>query len=341
MALAGRIIAFFTALISLILNFFGISPDNYVEKADDFKVTTYIRGDYAQSPDSICAEDFDIVTDVIVFECASFDNMGNVNVETEKLETVLKNLHNAIGDRDVSITLNLLGPGGHTDSDVWEDQMEAQSDEHNKAFKSGVLGKNIIAVLDKYNFDGVHFDYEYPLSIKAWYHYNKFLVSLDKELGDKYTLGVAASAWNLKYSSKAIEVIDTFEIMSYDFLDENGKHATYEDTVSYLKDVGLHGIPLEKANIGLPFYARPTDLSSYWYGYNGCYNEIDENGWYHCPDTGKDFWFNTPSVIKEKTDYAINYGYGGVMVWHYNCDLPSTHEDSLLRAIGTSIDNNY
>ena len=67
------------------------------------------------------------------------------------------------------------------------------------------------------------------------------------------------------------------------------------------------------------------------------YNEIDENGWYHCPNTGKDFWFNTPDVIKAKTDYAINNGCGGVMIWHYNCDLPSTHEDSLLKAIGTAI----
>lgn len=82
-------------------------------------------------------------------------------------------------------------------------------------------------------------------------------------------------------------------------------------------------------------------MSGYWYGYNGCYEGIDENGWYHCNDTGKDFWFNTPDVIAQKTDYAINNGYGGVMIWHYNCDLPSNHEDSLLRAIKNTVDENY
>lgn len=334
-----RIIAFFTALTTIITSFFGFGPCND-KKVDNFRVTAYIRGDYVQSEDSLYAEDFDIITDVILFECASFDNEGNVIYEKEKLETALSNIRKAIGDRDVNITLNLLGPGGHTDSTVWEDQMEAQSNEHNKAFTSGVLEDNIIAVLDEYDFDGVHFDYEYPLSLKAWFYYNNFLVSLDKKLGD-YTLGVAGNDWNIKFSTAAINAIDSFELMTYDFVDDEGRHATYEGTVDLVKKVGLYGMPLEKVNIGLPFYSRPTDMSTYWYGYNGCYDAIDENGWYHCPDTDKDFWFNTPDVIEKKTEYAINYGYGGVMIWHYNCDLPSTHEDSLFRAIDTAVKNNY
>ncbi len=338
--LISRILAFFTALITMITGFFGITPDKIIDKADDFKVTTYMRGDYIQNPDSLYSEDFDIVTHIILFECATFDAEGNVIVETAKTETALSNIKNAVGDRDVHISLNLLGPHGESSSDVWEEQMEVQSDAHNKAFTSGLLEDNIIAVLEKYGFDGVHFDYEYPISNKAWRQYNKFLVSLDKKLG-AYTLGVAASTWNLKFSTASIDAVDTFEVMSYDFNDAEGKHATTEDTVSQLKKIGLHGIPLEKVNIGLPFYSRPTDMSGYWYGYNGCYEGIDENGWYHCPDTDKDFWFNTPEVIGEKTEYAINYGYGGVMIWHYSCDLPSSHEDSLLRAVGEAIDNNY
>ena len=337
----NRILAIFTAVITLISSFLGIGLNKDTTKVDDFKVTAYIRGDYVQNPDNLYPEDFDIITHVILFECASFDNEGNVIIDENKLETALINIRNAIGNRDVNITLNLLGPRGITDSTDWNEQMEAQSDEHNKAFTSGILENNIIAVLEKYDFDGVHFDYEYPISLKAWHYYNSFLVSMDKALGDSYTLGVAGSSWNLKFTSAAIEAIDTFELMSYDFNDAEGKHATFDDTIAQLDDVALHGIPNHKVNIGLPFYSRPTDLSGYWYGYNGCYNDIDENGWYHCPDTGKDFWFNTPDVIMAKTEYAINNGYGGVMIWHYNCDLPSTHEDSLHRAINTAINNNY
>ena len=82
-------------------------------------------------------------------------------------------------------------------------------------------------------------------------------------------------------------------------------------------------------------------MSTYWYGYNGCYGSIDKNGWYHCDEINKDFWFNTTSVVSQKTDYAIRNGFGGVMIWHYNCDLPSTHENSLLKAIGDTVNANY
>ncbi len=335
-----QIISFFTSIVLVVSNFLGISSVSFTEKVDDFRVTTYIRGEYVQSESSLYPEDFDIVTDVILFECASFNSEGEVICNEPILETALANIRKAIGNRDVSITLNLLGPWGKTDSDVWEEQMEAQSIEHNKAFTSGVLEDNIIAVLDKYDFDGVHFDYEYPISLKAWHYYNSFLVSLDKKLGD-YTLGVAGNDWNIKFTPAAINAIDTFEIMLYDMIDEEGRHATYDDTVKAVQKVGIYGMPFEKVNVGLAFYSRPTDMSAYWYGYNGCYEGIDENGWYHCNVTDKDFWFNTPKVINAKTEYAINNGFGGVMIWHYNCDLPSYHEDSLLRAIGNAIDNNY
>ncbi len=339
MVLLERIAAFLTAFFTLITSFFGFSGSGD-KKVDDFRVTTYIRGDYVQSAESLYSEDFDIVTDVILFECARFDSEGEVNLEKEKLERALSNIRNAIGDRDINVTLNLLGPWGETDSDVWEDQMEAQSEEHNKAFTSGVLEDNIVAVLDEYGFDGVHFDYEYPISLKAWYYYNKFLVSLDKKLGD-YTLGVAGNDWNLKFSNGAVKAVDTFEIMLYDFIDDEGRHATYEGMTDLAKNIGLCGIPLYKVNLGLPFYSRPTDMSAYWYGYNGCVDGIDEEGWYHCENTGKDFWFNTPDVIERKTEFAIEGGYGGVMIWHYNCDLPSSDEKSLLGAVGRAVDDNY
>lgn len=338
--IVSQIVSFFTSLLLIVTNFLGISAP-FTEKVDEFRVTTYIRGEYVQSPDSIHPEDFDHITHVILFECASFNSDGEVICNEPVLETALANILSAVADRKVHITLNLLGPHGITDSQIWEEQMEAQSDEHNKAFSSGVLEKNIIEVLGRYGFDGVHFDYEYPLSKNAWKHYNEFLVSLDKKLGEKYTLGVAASDWNLSFTAAAIEAVDTFEFMSYDMVDKDGRHATYEDTVKAVQKIGIYGIPFEKANIGLAFYSRPTDLSGYWYGYNGCYGEIDESGWYHCNSTGKDFWFNTPDVIRDKTDYAIKNGFGGVMMWHYSCDLSSAHEDSLLRAVAETVNKNY
>ena len=334
-----RIIAFFTAVMSILSGFLGFGNIKNNE-VDSFRVSTYVVADYIQDINSLHSEDFDIITDVIVFGTATFDNEGKVYVNEQSLEKALYNLREIIGERDIHMTLNILGPGGHTDSTVWEDQMEAQSDEHNKAFASGVLEDNIIAVLDKYDLDGIHFDYEHPLSTKAWTKFNKFLVSMGKKLGER-SLGVALCSWNLKLSTNALKYVDTVEVMLYDIFDAEGKHATTETMKENCKQIGLSGIPYEKVNIGLPFYSRPTDWGAYWYAYNGCIDGIDENGYYVDENIGKTFWFNTPDVIAEKTDFAINSGYGGVMIWHYSCDLPSTNEASLLGSIGRVVAENY
>ncbi len=339
-AIIQKILSFLTSVIVFITGLFGFGGSNE-GKVDDFKVTTYLRGDNVYSVADLNSEDFDIITDLIIFECATFNNKGEVEYDDAKMERVMSAVRTVIGDRDIHITLNLLGPSANTDSNDWYEQMDSQSEEHNKAFKSGVLEENIVEVLEKYDFDGVHFDYEYPLTDKAWYYFNRFLVSLGRELGDDYTLGVAASTWNMSFTFRAISAVDTFELMTYDYVDANGKHATYEDTVAQIEQIKDLGIPVSKINIGLPFYSRPTDLSAYWYGYNSCYDKMTEDGWYHCDEINKDFWFNTPDVISKKTQYGIDNGFGGVMIWHYSCDFPSTHEGSLLRAIGETVDNNY
>ncbi len=335
-----KILSLLTSVIAIItgsFSFGGLCNG----KVDNFKVTTYLRGDNVYSAADLNSEDFDIITDLIIFECANFNSKGEIEYDEAKMERVMSAVRTVIGDRDVHITLNLLGPRGSTDSDVWEEQMKVQSAEHNKAFQSGVLEHNIKEVLDKYNFNGVHFDYEYPITDDAWHYYNRFLVSLRHSLGDDYSIGVAASTWNVSFTLGAISAIDTLELMTYDYVDAKGKHATYEDTVAQIKKIKYKGVPARKINIGLPFYSRPTDLSAYWYGYNSCYNKMSDDGWYHCDETNKDFWFNTPEVISQKTQYSIDNGYGGVMIWHYSCDFPSSHEGSLLKAIGETIDINY
>ena len=334
-----RVVAFFTAVLSILSGFLGFGSVR-TDKADPFRVSTYVVADYVQDINSLHSEDFDIITDVIVFGTATFDNEGNVQIKEQSLEKALGNLREVIGERDIHMTLNILGPGGHTDSSVWEDQMEAQSDEHNKAFASGVLEDNIIAVLEKYDLDGIHFDYEHPLSNKAWRNFNNFLVSMGKKLGNR-SLGVALCEWNLKLSTSALRYVDTVEVMLYDIFDSEGRHSTAETTKENSKQIGLSGIPYEKVNIGMPFYSRPTDHGAYWYPYNGYADVLDENGWYTDENIGKTFWFNTPDVVADKTNFAIKGGYGGVMIWHYTCDFPSSNEASLLGSIGRVVAENY
>ena len=332
-------IAIITAIFSLLAGLLGFEtkPEDTSDKA--FRVKSYIVCDRILEPSALCSEDFDIITDVILFGVATFDNKGNVTVDRATLETALNNLNAVIGDRDIEITLNFLGPGSVTDSTDWYDQMESLGKEHNKAFLCPRLQTSIIAVLEEYDLDGVHFDYEYPTTNGAWFGYNNFLVSLGSKLGDDYTLNVAASDWCLQYSDLAVEFVDCFELMMYDVYDEEGRHATFDTVATRSQWIKDSNIPLEKITFGLPFYARPTDGDGYWYDYSSYADKLDENGFYTDSSINKTFWFNTPDVIAKKTQFAIDEGYSGVMIWHYTCDLPSTNENSLLGAIGNTLDS--
>ncbi|MBQ6931305.1 MAG: glycoside hydrolase family 18 protein, partial [Clostridia bacterium] len=182
--------------------------------------------------------------------------------------------------------------------------------------------------------DGVHFDYEYPIKLKHWNKFSDFLIRLDEVMPDKL-IGLAICEWSANIKTRAIEAVDYFELMMYDIYDDaDGKHSTYEKATKLSHEATMMGIPVEKLHFGLPFYARPTDHDAYWYDYIGYHDKLDENNFYYDEALQKSFWFNTPDVTKAKTEYAMENGFGGVMIWHYTCDLPSTNPDSLLRAVG-------
>lgn len=331
-----RVIAFFTALMSIISAFFGIDVP-LGERTDDFRVTTYAVADYIQDKSSLHSEDFDVITNVILFGTAVFDRNGNVSVNKESLDTALKNLRDVIADREITVTINILGPqeyGGYTD---YYDQMDYQASLHSEAFSSGILEDNIVKLITEYDLDGVHFDYEYPISKAAWKDFNSFLVSLKSKMPEGKILGVAVSDWDMGLDTKAMESVDHIELMLYDNYDGEGRHSPVNVCTDTARKTALKGLPMEKVDFGLPFYARPTDHGAYWYSYNGYYDKLDGNGFFYDEAIDKSFWFNTPEKIAEKTEFARENGFGGVMIWHYTCDLPVTHPDSLLRAIYEAI----
>lgn len=327
-----RICAFLTALFSIVSGYIGIDIP-FGKECDTFRVTAYVVASSAQSEDAFVNEDFDVITNVIIFGCGTFDTDGSVTVDEPLLTGVLSNLKKAAADKNITVTLNLLGPQRYGDKTDYYEQMEYQASLHNEAFSSGVLEDNVIDTVEKYCLDGVHFDYEYPVSKNAWREFNKFLVNLRKKMPDKMKLGVAVSTWDMGLNTKAMAAVDYIELMLYDNYDEKGRHSTAEICFKQAKDFALKGVPLKKVNFGLPFYARPTDSGAYWHPYSIYCDRLDENGFFYDESIDKTFWFNTPEVIAEKTQFAKKNGFGGVMIWHYTCDTHIGNPNSLLEAI--------
>lgn len=322
------------------------NAQNTAASPDDFRVTAYLVCNADTDITTFDASHVSQVTDLIIFGCATFDEGGNVSVgdHADKWINMLK-AH--CGD-STNIHLNLHGPSSQSSSSDWAEQMSDQAQRHTNAFKSGVLENNIKATLQKYQLDGVFFDYEFTIEKKHWRAYNSFIVSLDEILGDDYKIGMALATWDMGQNAKAKNATDIVALMSYDLWDENSNHATTQIALDDIKKACKEGYDLSKVDLGIPFYARPTTREGYWYAYKDYYTRVDSNGLFTDKDensngTGLVFSFNTPQVVKEKTDLAIKQGLGGVMVWHYACDVPSDNDKSLFNAIGdakqSAIDN--
>ncbi len=297
----------------------------------DFRVTAYIVSD--RLDETFDASNLDKVTDIILFGNATYDENGKVNL-SDSFEADVDFLSKLITNQ--RFYLNILGPGSQSQSDDWNEQMYDLADRNTAAFESGILEAEIKDVLAEYNFDGVVFDYEFPLRKKDWKSFDKFIISLDSVLGDDYKIGMSMVGWNLKQSKEAMDATDFFEIMSYDLWDKDGNHATVDIAKDDIKQFEKKGYDKSKLDLGVPFYARPTTKDGYWYDYKYYCDNLDENGLYNDSETGLTFSFNTSDVIKEKTEIALESGIGGMMVWHYSCDTPADNEKSLFGAIDSA-----
>ena len=320
-------------------------------KNEDFRVTSYLVCQWFYGNENIDAKKMSTLTDIILFGVARFDENGNVylqdldiNGEMVSGEIILKDVIKVIKETnpDAKIHCNILGPDG-VDSDDKERL-------HSQAFVDNwdTLTKNILTLLETYGFDGIYFDYEYPYKLGSVKDYSDYLVKLDSQLGD-YILGAAFSHWSCNLSKDAINVLDRVEIMAYDNMGEYNAHAEFATVggAMAVKDFVKRGYDLSKCDLGLPFYGRTHGGEEAWPSYAQLVDDLDNNPFkntvaksYMNGVTSSDITtsFNGVQMIKDKTAFANDYGLGGVMVWHYTCDVDYENDMSLFKAVQTALD---
>ena len=204
---------------------------------------------------------------------------------------------------------------------------------------------NMIAFCNKYEFDGIDLDWEFPMSQDEFDAYNSFLQELKARMKDEMwnkeesTLSLALGTWALKYTPETIECIDYVNVMGYDILDQDGQHSSFFSSCVQAADyIESQGFSKQQINIGFPFYGTWEGGRMEQYAYNAITEEISPfNNFYTMKkyDTQEDryTYFNSQAIIRDKTAYAYLKGYGGVMIFSQYCDLPSGDERSLTKAI--------
>lgn len=329
-----KAIAVLLVAVTIICAFSGCTIKEKSKKVEpkDFRITAYLICDSVLDMPKQKLMHINEVTDIILFGAITFDEQANITI-SDSLSKAIQRLEEIGLDNDKHLYVNMLGPDCQIETDDWNEQMADKAQRHSNAFANDEFPSKIKQVLEEYGVEGVFFDYEFTIKKKYWNDYNKFIVRLDKELGDDYKIGMALASWDAKQNASARRATDFVEIMSYDLWDEDGNHATMEIAEKDVKKFIRKGYDRSKLDLGVPFYARPTTKDAYWYDYASYYDKLDENGIMTDGETGLTFSFNNKELIAKKTLYALDKGLGGIMVWHWACDTEYGDDSSLFKAI--------
>lgn len=297
----------------------------------DFKVVGYYP---SWAHNKLNTVDFEVLTHICyAFAIPTSDGTLRDLENPEAAAELIKSAH-----KNGAKVLLSVGGWSYNDVPLEGTFMKATSDSE----KTLRFAENIIAMCDKYNFDGVDMDWEHPrVDGTSAKQYEELMLILSEKLHTDGKLltaavlsGVTADG-NIYYDAAAhtnavLNVVDFINVMAYDGGD-GARHSQYDFAVNsgeYWKNT--RGLPSCKVVLGVPFYARPG-----WAGYGTILADVPD-AWNKDNVTynGMDVYYNGVETIKKKTRYAKE-NLGGVMIWELTQDA-SDPEKSLLQAIGSA-----
>ncbi|RJG49451.1 glycosyl hydrolase family 18 protein [Motilimonas pumila] len=187
-----------------------------------------------------------------------------------------------------------------------------------------VFVDQVLALVHRYDLDGIDLDWEYPDPGVSSANYTLLVHALNQALKphNKY-LSAAVIAYGptaAGIAKEALPHIDFFNLMAYDANDHH--HSSMEIAQASLNYWSQRGVEPSKLVLGVPLYARPS-----WQSYNDI---IAANPAAACHDEINGNFYNGLTTIRKKTALAQAKG-GGIMLWELSQDAQT--EWSLLSAI--------
>lgn len=298
-------------------------------RVSDYVVTSQLANGELFGPQSsnyLSPEYCNVVNQIHIISSAKWNNEGKLvisdGLSPTELKENIKKIRDFYGDNEVEIFATVFFNAC--------DPTEVLKN------KNDIVVENTVNFLLEYGFDGVSYDWEYPVG-EQWSLFSNHIVTLKNELS-KYQLKISCAVcpWNFYMEKDAINALDQIEIMSYDLFDENGNHSSFisgaVQPVEFFLDKGFTP---QQINLGLPFYARPYDGGGIWINYDDAnYTPSDRFQNY-----SNGMWFSGTQMTYDKTAYAIEKNLGGMMIFTATEDISYSEENSLLKSIKTAIEN--
>jgi chitinase len=184
---------------------------------------------------------------------------------------------------------------------------------------------NLLAFSLAHALDGVDFDWEFPENAVQYQGYTSLLQEIKTAFQPHGMLISMALSSDADIYRPVYQYADRIHVMSYD---HPGLHSTYDQAVQDMNNFVAGGFARANLFLGVPFYGRPMDNPDDEFTYAELMQQF-----HPAPDQDEvhGIYFNGIDTIRRKTCYAMNNGFGGIMIWELGQD--SADNTSLLRTV--------
>ena len=202
------------------------------------------------------------VTDAAVPALIPFDKLTHINYAflipnedgtfRELLNTwMIGELVSLAHQQHVKVLVSVGGWG-------WDKQFEALAAD--PATRMAFV-QNLVKIVDQYEFDGVDMDWEYPDPGQSSQNFQALMQELRTALPKDKLLTAAVVAlgeYGPGIPDESFPLMDFVNIMAYD--NAGSEHSSMDYAQSALDYWLGRGLSPEKTTLGVPFYARPTEI---------------------------------------------------------------------------------
>lgn len=291
-----------------------------------FSITSYItaKGAYSMTQENeIYVDVFDIIysayltKDGEVYFPDYFIDDKRIDGK-EMFSSCIRNIRSSCPK--ARITATVLG-----DRDFKNDGLTLQQRCSSAFSQKENLSSSLLSIFEKYNLDGISFDYEYPLSRSDYTLFTDFCAYFRQKMPQDKLLSAAVSAWCVdkkRLSASSLSCFDRIILMAYDDNDR-ACHSTFYTAYSQLKRLKAQGVPLGRILLGIPLYAKPLDGSAFAVTYSDHADSIpiySNTVYAYCDDEYKPCYLNGRQMIADKTSLSLDIGLRGIAAWHYSLD---------------------
>lgn len=215
--------------------------------------------------------------------------------------------------------------------------------------KRAAFAKAVVEYAHARGFDGIDVDWETDWSSEPFLHVPEDdMVDLLQQIrarmaelpvGTKVRQLTAALSSNKRGQSmggRIVGYVDHINVMIYDTYgteEEGYPHAPMRVLKESLAGYAAAGVPNSKIIVGVPFYGGDKSVSPV---ITQPYNTLCAMAGGAITASSNSYGgyaFNGVDLMKEKTQYVLDNGYAGIMIWELSQDLNYEHPLSLMRAI--------